>query len=878
MPITPYTTPVQFEYKPLNLAAFAVPLGKMQEQFDLVDATIKNTDFDISHLPYGSDPERAKELIETARAKRDELAKNLLETKNYRQAAVKLTELNRTWNKDPEKVGLESNYKLWLERDKAERERIDNGKADQITRDQYLQWRADEIRKYETAEEEGGLGGAAFKADYTNPEGTYKKVTGTTGRLADLEDELQKLTMDVASKVNSDKFESALRAVGIDEETQHKLFKKSSVEQLTKEKVAKAVHDYLLKQPKYKAWGEEVAKYNFLDILHSGKFNEYAQNIVGKDLSSTNSQLKQREEYLKKVQGKKEEDPVYNDLLKRQQLLGEMQETGQYDPNIVKNLYTEEHLANMYDMRALGKVFEFKKIDTEDVARSIPQDKTGSGLGALGAGDVIVTPNKFENFSVNNLNKTIYSNVDKMMPYLQKVGNIGGGAARTIFLGQKGTETRDKNSKNPGAYRDRIERGLSIFTDLKRNGATSHVEFYKALNRAGITATQSDAKKLWEDLSAPNSGSLTLMQSALDNTAQAAYDYNSAKEIQNNIIEGIKNNSKVQQDLIAAGKESTSFTISELYKRYTKEELKAVGVTFPEDKLPAGSPDRPTTKLLTFDQLAKLEGYKNTKEAFEKGFNFLGRGVIDGQNTQEYMQNMLNQSLVKLEMSKRLVGNKEVDAYMNNQFLVAGDLATFKSAFGGIDPEVFDEKGNILPGVTLSLGTNKNVKMNFHGNDVYYEVPVKIKTEDGEIEKTIPVKPKIGSQAFNQRALTYATKVTEGQVDELQKQANDITHAYSFNNRFKNSLSPQTFESTEISKSGSIPLMTIPNIVPGADLVVKKEYPYWKSGSKTYYGEDPVMHVYINGEIQNDPNTGKPFYTTNTNAVKAFIDRGLPLK
>lgn len=871
MPITPYTTPVQFEYKPLNLAAFAVPLGKMQEQFDLVDATIKNTDFDISHLPYGSDQERAKELIETARAKRDELAKNLLETKNYRQAAVKLTELNRTWNKDPEKVALESNYKLWAERDKAERERIDNGKADQITRDQYLQWRADEIRKYETADE-SGISGAAFKADYTNPEGTYRKITGTTGRLADLEDELQKLSMDAASKLNSDKFESALREVGIDEETQHKLFKKSSTEQLTKEKVAKAVHDYLLTQPKYKAWGEEVAKYNFLDILHSGRFEDYASEIVGKDLNNTSSQLKQREEYLKKVQGKKEEDPVYNDLLKRQQLLGEMQETGQYDPNIVKNLYTEEHLANMYDMRALGKLFEFKKIDTEDVARSIPQDKTGSGLGALGAGDVIVTPNRFEDFSVNNLNKTIYSNVDKMMPHLQKVGNIGGGAARTIFLGQKGTETRDKNSKNPGAYRDRIERGLSIFTDLKRNGATSHVEFYKALNRAGITATQADAKKLWEDLSAPNSGSLTLMQSALDNTAQAAYDYNDAKNIQANILESIKNSDQMKK-LEYEQSRKTFYIPHDNVSGKEIENLRLAGAS-----VIVNAKSGLYNINATPQQMAKAKGFKSVQDAVNNNFNFFGVGVFDGKTTGELMQSMLDNSLSKVEMSKRLVGNKEVDAYMNNQFLVAGDLATFKSAFGGIDSEVFDEKGNILPGVTLSLGTNKNVKMNFHGNDVYYEVPVKIKTEDGEIEKTIPVKPKIGSQAFNQRVLTYATKVTEGQADALQKQANDITHAYSFNNRFKNSLSPQTFESTEVSKSGSIPLMTIPNIVPGADLVVKKEYPYWKSGSKTYYGEEPVMHIYINGQIQNDPNTGKPFYTTNTNAVKAFIDRGLPLK
>ena len=36
MPVSPYTEPIQFEYKPLNLAAFAVPLAQMQEKFDVM--------------------------------------------------------------------------------------------------------------------------------------------------------------------------------------------------------------------------------------------------------------------------------------------------------------------------------------------------------------------------------------------------------------------------------------------------------------------------------------------------------------------------------------------------------------------------------------------------------------------------------------------------------------------------------------------------------------------------------------------------------------------------------------------------------------------------------------------------------------------------
>lgn len=855
MPITPYTTPVQFEYKPLNLAAFAVPLAKMQEQFDLTQATISNTDFDISNLPYGTDPERAKELVALGRAKRDELATNLLQTKNYRQAAIKLNQLNKEWNKDPERLALEGEAKRFEKRKAEEIARIDSGKADQISQKDYDQWLRDEIRKYETR------GGASFKATYENPEGTWNKFESGrgVGRLSNLEEELDKLVLDVASKVHSDSWESSLRAIGMDQETMDKHFQKSTFESLPASKVSEAVRGFLLSAPnsRFKEWGKQTAHYNFLDMYHSGDFDKYAEDIVGNALEG-------RGKYLDKVKGNKAEDESY-------QMLSEMKKTGEYDPAVVEQLYTNKHLNDLFDMSSVGNVFEYNKRGTVDTWRDVPIDD-GSGNGSLlNAGkDAIITPNKFENFSVNSLNKTVIDNTGKMLPELQKVGNIAGGAARTIFLGQKGSQTRDYNSKNMGAYRDRIERGLSIFTELKNKGATNHVEFYKALNRAGITATQEDAKKLWNDLSAEGSGSLTLMQKALNNTAQAAYDLQDAKDIQKNVLEGIKKSTEVKTILDREANNQYSITGALTVPQLKKLE-KLGGEVFQDA-------EGRTVVKATLNQMAQLNGYRNAKEAAEKGFNFYGSKVFNGKNTNEYMQEMLNKELTKKELSKRLTGNKEIDAYVNNQFLNVSDLGTFKSAFGHLDPEVFDEKGNVRPGVTLDVGGTRSAKMNFHGNSIYYETPVKIKTENGVVEKMAYLTPKTGSQAFNQRALNFATKITEGKVDELQKQTNDVAHTYSFNNRFKNTLSPQTFESTEVSKGGSIPLLTLPNVAPGANLVVKKEYPSWKSGGVTHYGQDPVMHIYINGEILDDPNTGKPFYSTNTNAVKAFLDKGISIE
>ncbi len=857
MPITPYTTPVQFEYKPLNLAAFAIPLAKMQEQFDLTQAAISSTDFDISNLPYGTDPERAKELVALGRTKRDELASNLLQTKNYRQAAIKLNQLNKEWNKDPERLALEGEAKRFEKRKAEEIARIDSGKADQLSQKDYDQWLRDEIRKYENK------GGAGFKATYEDPEGTWNKFEGArgVGRLSNLEEELDKLVLDVASKVHSDSWESSLRELGMDQETMDKHFQKSTFESLPASKVSEAVRGFLLSAPnsRFKEWGKQTAHYNFLDMYHSGDFDKYAEDIVGNALEG-------RGKYLDKVKGNKAEDESY-------QMLSEMKKTGEYDPAVVEQLYTNKHLNDLFDMSSVGKVFEYNKRGTVDSWRDVPTDD-GSGTGSLlNAGkDAIITPGKFENFSVNSLNKTVIDNTGKMLPELQKVGNIAGGAARTIFLGQKGSQTRDYNSKNMGAYRDRIERGLSIFTDLKNKGATNHVEFYKALNRAGITATQADAKNLWNDLSAEGSGSLTLMQKALNNTAQAAYDLQDAKLLKTNITEAVQKSAEAKKLAAEDANVNFRFRNTENLNQNQIAKLKAVGAEV------AIIPQTGETNIwATPLQMAKAGGYKNVQAAVAAGFNFFGQSVFAGKNSSEFYQSLLEKNLVKQELSKRLTGNKEIDAYVNNQFLNVSDLGTFKSAFGQLDPQVFDEQGNVRPGVTLDVGANRSAKMNFHGNSIYYETPVKIKTENGVIEKMAYLTPKIGSQAFNQRALTFATKITEGKVDELQKQTNDVAHTYSFNNRFKNTLSPQTFESTEVSKSGSIPLLTLPNIVPGADLVVKKEYPSWKSGNTVHYGQDPVMHIYINGEIQKDPDTGKPFYSTNTNAIKAFINRGLPI-
>jgi septal ring factor EnvC (AmiA/AmiB activator) len=82
MPITPYNAPIQYEYKPLNLSSFAVPLAKMQEDFDVATAKVDEADFDLAHLSYGSDPEKAKKLKE---ANDEEIRKKMNDIEDFKK-------------------------------------------------------------------------------------------------------------------------------------------------------------------------------------------------------------------------------------------------------------------------------------------------------------------------------------------------------------------------------------------------------------------------------------------------------------------------------------------------------------------------------------------------------------------------------------------------------------------------------------------------------------------------------------------------------------------------------------------------------------------------------------------------------------------------
>jgi hypothetical protein len=842
MPISPYSTPIQYEYKPLNLSAFAAPLSAMQEKFDIATEAIDAADFNLANLPYGTDPERAKELIKTVKSKRDELAKNLAETKNYKQAASKLRELNTLWQKDPELNALQANAKLWAERDKAERERID--KPGGITRDQYLQWKDREIRKYKENK------GAAFTATAADKQGTYNQITGQTGRLADLSKDLEELSWKVASAVPENKMD-AFRSAGIDPTTLDAKFVKTVVEEKDAKKIAQLTSDYLRTLPRFRDWATEVADYNHDQLQQNPEaYKQVASELNDKYLSSLNYQISAIEKAAKKDKNLLK-GAEYTDLMEEKAKAEQAKLTGEYDATATKNLYTHQHLNNVYDMGALGKVLAYKNVTHDYTFRDMPNegDGSGSGSGNAATGDGFFIPNSEEKWSIPDLGKTKISAGKQLYETVKNINKLAAGNVRLAILGKPGTTEYKKLVNNPDQIRARQEQLFTTLTQTVANGG-NWKNFKNAINNKGIVLSDNLARSLWKEMTTPDAEggnqSLTEYANYLKNSEEVASVYNTANSTLTQIKSKVKETEEFK--LFTAGLEEYTPAEAIIYgtgidemgnedygdpklqrlynpKSYTKEQLAKAGYT--------------GGKVLSLGQIAKLRGYKNVQDAVNKGYNFgevlvngvdleTGQGISAGLGGQagtisdilnRKVNQIYNNDLTKNEQSYRFVNDKNLDKEMAQYFLGASDLSSFLPAYSSNWKNVngFDEDGKLAAGTVLNISENRSPKIVMHGNSMFFEVPIKY-DKDGngsaDTEGTVTIKPKAGTN-IKIGDLLYKLDAASSGGTQLNKQTNDMIKAARFDNAFAgNNLSPQLIQSvgvTPLDQGGKrIELYSIP--------------------------------------------------------------------
>jgi hypothetical protein len=855
MPILPSTAPIQYEYKPLNLMAFAAPLSEMQKQLDLTKDVIDSTEFDISHLPYGTDPEKAKELKQLVENKRNEIATNLISSKNYQQAARQIKSLNNLWQKDPHKLALESNAKLFAARDAEELKRLADNK---ISKSDYEQWKRDEIRKYEE------LGGASFFADAAKPEGKYNIVTEKIGRLENLEDELQDLSWKVAGAVGTNKREGALREIGIDPEIMDKRFQKTIIEERDPKVVAKAVHDYLLTQPKYTEWGKESAYYNLRDMMASPNAKQYAERIMQGAIRDNATKLKLREEQLKQAKGNKDEDPIYQQLLENQQEYTQMQQTGEYDFNTLKSAYQEQHLNNLFDMSALGKVYAKKDISYEDVFRDIPSSGAGgAGGGAQELGLApIVTPLTEETFSIPSLNQQKTEAAGNLYKSIRNMRMIGNGSMGSLLLGVT-EQDKSKIAKNPAKAFDNGNIVMVAYQKAASAQGNKFEVFKNALRARGLKFDGEKAYTVFQELNKPNSTALANLSAALQAGEQSYADYTTANDNLQAIEKNIKGDFSKELETIGDKsyrfRDNTAITPNNLATQLGYIDL--------QDAINNG---------VDFNNL-KAWSYK-TKKLLPPGAEAVGKLI--GNDIYAKKNEIIQKRGTKAEMSYGFINDKETGGVLGQMFRSATDLESYVPAYQGTWKGVpgFTEDGKIAPGTSIEIDKRVPPIVVQHGNKMFYNVAVNYKDEDGKtMSKTLTLTPKAGSQYLNEAFLNHMDEITSNEPG-VNAQTKDHIKILKFNTKIGGNLSPQTFNNTEISKGQDAILQSIVYGNNGETIDIVKEQ------NVKYGDQKPVMRVYIsnaNGDREaqplNNPATGKPFYSDDPNAIKAFLARQMKL-
>lgn len=275
MPITPLSTPLKTEYKPLGLEAFAKPLSEMQAKFDLTKNEIDKTKYAINS--FGSvDKERANKLLGDLDEKTQELSANLNKTGNYREAAAKLQELNSWFNNNKELSLIKSKYdnhkKTYDELDKVRLE----SKGEHFSQEDLDLW-----DYYQRAKWQG--------TNYNKETGQHNIADSKPKKFnqnRNIQDKVLELTKLAAENENA--FLSTLgKQFGASGEDAQRLVKMSK-DGVNREQVAAEIRNYVMQDPQFMDWKIEDAQMKF---FVQNDQNKKAAAASGSDPSAFSTSL-----------------------------------------------------------------------------------------------------------------------------------------------------------------------------------------------------------------------------------------------------------------------------------------------------------------------------------------------------------------------------------------------------------------------------------------------------------------------------------------------------------------------------------------------------------------------------------------------------------
>lgn len=372
-----YPVPVQYEYKPMALEAFAQPLAQLQQRFDTTKTALEDADLGINALT--PDSARSKELQNQLLTKQQELTEELYRTKDSAYIAREIKKLNNVLNKNPEITGLRTQYNTYKELDADYRKRQEE---DPTNFPDF--WRQQDMRSrsYEY-DQAGGLG-------YDWESGNYNSFDNRPP-ITYLEAEVMKHAETLANTRAEDRRELAPEIfMGISGEAKDRIISLTSknLDEMTRE-----IAQELRNSTRYKEWlnyegktlfnnemaglspDERVPRSEEIISTHRQKIQDYVDNMT-KKAEGKNINLEEYEPYRQAIEYLGEIDKGYN--------LNASQGTLE---NFAKAIYAKDHR----DTRLNDFAYGASDIENFENINSTLSGGSGSG-GSKGLDPLVDAP------------------------------------------------------------------------------------------------------------------------------------------------------------------------------------------------------------------------------------------------------------------------------------------------------------------------------------------------------------------------------------------------------------------------------------------------------------------------------------------------------
>ena len=441
--------PAKFEYKPLAMELFAAPLAKMQENYDITKSALEDADFGIESLStIPGEKERVSKIGQEFRTAQEELIANLGKTKNYAQAAQKLKELNKTYNKDPEIQAIRSQKVEFAAADKEMQDRVKAGKN---TETEHQDWR------FKALTELSEKGGTAFN----RATGQHNQIN-TNLRSENLEKEIMEKAEKLAKGAPVQYKEFYGDALTDPELEKIKLQEKDLF------KITNEIAAHLRNSKRYKDWANEEKEYEYFKTSRNTpggleKFNENTileyDTALGESEKVLTNFIKKNPNTAESADAIKQLEDVQN---QRYNELGPAYEqhskAGSLD-QLAKSIFMTDPASKLTDIAgSASDIFDYRKQEVD------LYNQDGDGPGAK--------PSKEETDAIEGIEKYITSKTNTPAT-TKNVTTIGGGAAA-------GTSDIDFQNKELKGYDflqaiNKIkntdvtkigERGINILKDL----------------------------------------------------------------------------------------------------------------------------------------------------------------------------------------------------------------------------------------------------------------------------------------------------------------------------------------------------------------------------------------------------------------------------